>query len=1170
MMPTLFSRSWIAVATMAVFVGAPGLTPVHGQSAGRPVATIDSGHVSQHLAFAPNGRWLASVGDDFTLKIWDAASGKMIRSIAAHADKINTLRITADGKRIITVSDDKTVKIWNAETGDQLRSLSHEYKPKGVGITAKGELITLELGNLRRWDTETGRLLGSAKAESSDFLPPGHPAFSPDGRLVALEYGSTNGRARVAVLEAATGRVVKAFTWNPKDGYNPVSELAFSPDGRILVAACSDDKLRIWEVASGRLLRNISVENPPADFAFSPDGRRLYSSGPYEHNAVSVWDVAGGTLLKKIQPFDNQYAEPAIALSPDGRQLAMGYWEIHLMDADSGATLGRMQGMVLEVLSVYPAPGNRWFSKSGEALQLWDAETGQPVQKSKTDSGGRLAAPGPDAQGHWIHAFAQNGLLAIWDAVTGQPAELQINERMEGTLLGGISSDGRLLATWDTNGHWNVWDMSAGKRLWSLEHDANGRSAGISPDNKWLATTVKDGQGGLKVWDLSSGRLARTIRDEGYYERASYSPDGRLIAVWDQQFRMFDAVSGRRLWEIEWPDHPIGKQPVFSPDSRLIATADESSDVTLWEAASGRTVRTLAGNPGTPSSIVFIESGQRVVVGNTNGTSTVWATDSGELLATTVAAHSGEWLTITPEGFFAASEHGAEALHIVRGFEVTGIEQVYQSLYRPDLVREKLAGDPRSLVREAASALDLNKVIASGTAPEVRLSLPGRALGATNVDASNVSVEAEITDRGGGIGRVEWRVNGVTAGIDTPTSAGAGQAARLARGLALDPGNNDITVVAYNGANLIASVPARLNVTAQPAVPPIAPAPVPNAAPSQAPVAAAKPRLFALVAGVNSYVEKRIAQLKLAVPDAQAVAEGLKKAAGDLYQSVEVKLMTDAAVTRDKLDAAFAEMAGKMSPSDVFVLYLAGHGKTVDGRYYFIPQDFAVDGAVTDKSIDISAKARGIAQDQWQRWFASIPARKSVILFDTCESGTLAGDETQQLEKGAANDRLAQATGRSILAASSGTQEAIEGYHGHGLFTYEVLDAIDQADGDRSGTIELNELAAYVYAEVSELSVEEFGQRQVPQMKLTANYPLTKQTRILEDAPRPVAEARPTYQVSQAAELQIQPGPGRGVVRSLSAKTAVTVLESKDGWSLIAAEGKPIGYVATRDLATVQ
>jgi uncharacterized caspase-like protein len=441
-------------------------------------------------------------------------------------------------------------------------------------------------------------------------------------------------------------------------------------------------------------------------------------------------------------------------------------------------------------------------------------------------------------------------------------------------------------------------------------------------------------------------------------------------------------------------------------------------------------------------------------------------------------------------------------------------------------------------------------------------------LGQGTLDGTNVSAEAEITDRGGGIGRVEWRVNGVTAGVDTPAAASGGQPVRLTRSLVLDPGDNTIEVVAYNSSNLIASVPTRLSVAAQIASPSIVPSQ--PALPSTTPaVAATKPRLFVLVAGVNEYADKRFT-LSYAVSDAREVARGFQDASGGVYQSAEVKLMTDAEVTRDKLDAGFAEMAAKTSASDVFVLYLAGHGKTVDGRYYFVPQDFAVEGELTDKAINAAVKSRAIAQDQWQRWFATIPARRSVILFDTCDSGTLAGDETQQLEKGAANSRLSQATGRSILTASGGSQEALEGYHGHGLFTYEILDAINQADGDRNGTVELNELAAYVYAQVSELSEKVFKQRQVPEIKITANFPLAKQTRILQDETTPVAEAKPAYQMAQTAQLQVQPNSGATVVRSLSAKTPVTVLESKNGWSLIASEGKPLGYVATRDLVPMQ
>ena len=119
-------------------------------------------------------------------------------------------------------------------------------------------------------------------------------------------------------------------------------------------------------------------------------------------------------------------------------------------------------------------------------------------------------------------------------------------------------------------------------------------------------------------------------------------------------------------------------------------------------------------------------------------------------------------------------------------------------------------------------------------------------------------------------------------------------------------------------------------------------------------------------------------------------------------------VMFSDAVQLEKLDAAFSELSVKIRPTDVFVLYLAGHGKTVDGRYYFVPQNFKMDGVLSDPVINAAITAQGIAQEQWQRWFALVSARKSLILFDTCESGTLTADdsETKAIERGGASGDL--------------------------------------------------------------------------------------------------------------------------------------------------------------------
>jgi hypothetical protein len=90
---------------------------------------------------------------------------------------------------------------------------------------------------------------------------------------------------------------------------------------------------------------------------------------------------------------------------------------------------------------------------------------------------------------------------------------------------------------------------------------------------------------------------------------------------------------------------------------------------------------------------------------------------TGELLATLLAAKDGEWLAVTPEGFFVASAKaaGADLVTVVRGLEAYRLEQFSQVLYRPDLVREKLAGDPDGKV--GAAAVDLAKLLDRGRVP---------------------------------------------------------------------------------------------------------------------------------------------------------------------------------------------------------------------------------------------------------------------------------------------------------------------------------------------------------------------------------------------------------------------------------------------------------------------
>ena len=161
---------------------------------------------------------------------------------------------------------------------------------------------------------------------------------------------------------------------------------------------------------------------------------------------------------------------------------------------------------------------------------------------------------------------------------------------------------------------------------------------------------------------------------------------------------------------------------------------------------------------------------------------------------------------------------------------------------------------------------------------------------------------------------------------------------------------------------------------------------------------------------------------------------------------------------------------------------MAGHGITLDGRYHFIPQEFHY----TNQD---SVRQHAVTQDHLQRWLASVPARKSLVLIDTCESGAFSQSLAvmRGMVEKTAIDRLSRATGRATIVAATDTQPAMEGYAGHGVFTYVVIQALQHADtdfGNRDGITGLFELAAYVNARVPEITLQAFAYEQIPQVHM--------------------------------------------------------------------------------------
>ena len=432
------------------------------------------------------------------------------------------------------------------------------------------------------------------------------------------------------------------------------------------------------------------------------------------------------------------------------------------------------------------------------------------------------------------------------------------------------------------------------------------------------------------------------------------APDGALV-FGVGEIKLWEVSTGRELRSFKGHAGRV-TSVAFSPDGKFALSGGDDNTLKLWEVATGRELRSFTGHASYVTSVAFSPNGKLALSGSADATMRLWELRSGKELAAMIASEDGDELTMTTKGFFIASRRDTDMLAITRGLEVTTIGQVHQSLYNPDLVREALAGDPDHEEDNAAKLISLEKVLDSGPAPLVTItsSAPG-----IQSRTDLVTVGAHIANRGKGIGRIEWRVNGITVGVAS-ASPGSWRDYEVKRELALDPGENSIEVVAYNASNLLASLPARATIS------------------YTGPPDSVKPKLHILAIGINAY--DGVPKLSLAVADAEAFAAEMEKAAAGLYAGVRVRTLLDTDATAEGLEEAVTNFAAGINPRDTFVLFAAAHGFSQGGRFYLIPQDYP--GGIDAQTLS----ARAIGQERLQDWIANrIKAKKAIILLDTCD-----------------------------------------------------------------------------------------------------------------------------------------------------------------------------------------
>ncbi|MFC2108360.1 WD40 repeat domain-containing protein [Candidatus Bipolaricaulota bacterium] len=268
------------------------------------------------LAYSSDGTQLYGVHGN-VVAVWDPASGQPLNSWSAHPGFAAGLALSPDGTQLATVGSDSILKVWDIATGDLVRSLSPAgthavvFSPDGSLIASGGRT-----GVLRLWRVESGELVHEIDTVSRMFSV----AFSLDGDLLATAHGLPDFAVRV--WSSQTGELV----WESFEHGADAHVIAFSPNGGMIASVGADAQVILWDAASGEALRILRRESTPLfELLFISD--ELIATGD-GNGTIRFWKTQTGQLMLTRPVFRSEVS--ALALSPDGSQLATASFDMQV------------------------------------------------------------------------------------------------------------------------------------------------------------------------------------------------------------------------------------------------------------------------------------------------------------------------------------------------------------------------------------------------------------------------------------------------------------------------------------------------------------------------------------------------------------------------------------------------------------------------------------------------------------------------------------------------------------------------------------------------------------------------------------------------------------------------------------------------------------------------